>query len=162
MKSTGNLIFPAMLTLLAVTSCEPFEKVSEIPEVSFKSFELFEIDTLGSHIKAGELVFSFIDGDADIGLHSGNTEDTLNFFLVPYEKLDNVYEPIVDADTLKYGIRNDEKLTRVGQNKTIKGEIKLQIYYFLTPPYDTIRYDFYIIDRAGNKSNIESTTDIGF
>jgi len=163
MKSTGNLIFPAMLSLLAVASCEPFEKVSEIPEIGFKSFDLFEIDTLGSRIKAGELVFSFIDGDADIGLFSGSsTEDTLNFFLIPYEKLDAGYEPIEDADTLKYGIRNDEKLTRVGQNKTIKGEIKLQIYYFLTPPYDTIRYDFYIIDRAGNKSNIESTTDIGF
>jgi hypothetical protein len=62
----------------------------------------------------------------------------------------------------EYFISKHEQLNRVGQNKTVKGEIKVQIYYFLAPPYDTIRYDFYIVDRNGNKSNIESTTDIAF
>ena len=163
MKFTGNLIPGVILSFLAVASCEPFEKVSEVPEITFKSFELYEIDTLSMRIKTGELVFSFIDGNADIGVTTGGTQkDTLNLFLIPSQKLNGEYEPIEDVDTLKYGIRDDEKLTRVGQNKTIKGEIKLQIYYFLIPPYDTIRYDFYIKDRAGNQSNMESTSDIGF
>lgn len=154
----------AVTAILLFTACEPLEKVSEIPEIQFKSFTMFEIDTLGFRIKAGELVFDFIDGNADIGIIQGRSgEDTLNLFLFPYMKLDGQYDSI-DAETYgrSYAILNDEHLVRVGQNKTIKGEIKLQIYYFIDPPYDTIRYDFYILDRAGNKSNIESTSDIGF
>jgi len=157
-------ILSAVTAILLYTACEPLEKVSEVPEIQFKSFSLFEIDTLDVRIKAGELVFNFIDGNADIGIIEGrNDEDTLNFFLLPYQKIDGGYDSI-DATTYgrSYGILNDEKMVRIGQNKTIKGEIKLQIFYFLDPPYDTIRYDFYILDRAGNKSNVESTSDIGF
>jgi hypothetical protein len=144
-------------------ACEPLEKVSEIPEIQFKSFIMYEIDTFDSRIKMGELIFSFIDGNADIGIIQGRSDDTLNFFLLPFQKLKGVYDSI-DADTYgrEYSILNDEKLVRTGQNKTIKGEIKLQVFYFTDPPYDTIRYDFYILDRAGNKSNVESTSDIGF
>jgi hypothetical protein len=56
----------------------------------------------------------------------------------------------------------DTPLDRVGQNKTVKGFIRIEMYFFVIPEYDTIRYDFYIVDRALNKSNIESTSDIGF
>ena len=157
-------ILSVATAILLYTACEPLEKVSEVPEIQFKSFTLSEIDTLDVRIKAGELVFSFIDGNADLGIIKGrDDQDTLNFFLLPYQKIDRVYDSI-DATTYgrSYGILNDENMVRIGQNKTIKGEIKLQIFYFIDPPYDTIRYDFYILDRAGNKSNLESTTDIGF
>jgi len=149
---------------MVMISCEPIEKVSDVPEISFKSFTMLEIDSLGFKIKAGELVFSFIDGDADFGIPtSGFAKDTLNLFLIPFEKTDMVYDS-VDKDTYgrTYAVLNDEKLIRIGQNKTIKGEIKVQIYYFIAPPFDTMRYDFYITDRAGHKSNVESTSDIGF
>ncbi len=84
----------------------------------------------------------------------------MNFFLIPSYKSDDIYYPL--TDTLKYQIRYNEKLDREGKNKTIKGEISLMIYYFITPVHDTIRYDFYILDRAGNKSNTATTTDIAF
>jgi len=142
--------------------CEPIEKVSEVPEIAFNSFELYQIDSLGIVIQAGELAFSFVDGDADIGLRIGDS-DTVNLFLVPLEKVAaDVYEMAENADTIKYRILDNEKFTRTGQNKTLKGEIRLQLFYFLPPAADTLRYDFYMVDRAGNKSNIESTTDIGF
>jgi hypothetical protein len=149
--------------LLGFHGCEPFEKVSEIPSITFKDFELYEIDTLSNIIKVGKLTFSFIDGDADLGVdpESVSSNDSINFYLIPFEKSDGQYIQTPD-DTLGYQIRYNEKLDRVGQNKTIKGEISLLIYYFITPPYDTLRYDFYIYDRARNQSNIESTSDIGF
>lgn len=160
-----NTALHIVLILFACTylACEPFEKVSEIPHITFKKFELFEIDTLSNTIKAGELTFDFIDGDADLGGNVQSYEgfDTINFYLIPFEKTGGAYYLIPD-DTLKYQIRYNEKLDREGQNKTIKGEIKLVIYYFIEPAYDTIKYDFYIYDRAGHQSNIESTTDIAF
>jgi hypothetical protein len=72
------------------------------------------------------------------------------------------YYDSVATDPLKYIIRYNEKLNRVGQNKTIKGEIKINIQYFIIPAQDTLRYEFYILDRAGNRSNTAYTSDIGF
>jgi hypothetical protein len=164
MKALKPILLTATTVIMFFAACEPLEKVSEVPEIQFKSFSLVEIDTLDITIKAGELVFDFIDGNADFGIIQGRSgDDTLNLFLLPYQKVDGAYDSI-DAATYgrSYAILNDEHLVRVGQNKTIKGEIKLQIFYFIDPPFDTIRYDFYVLDRAGNKSNVENTTDIGF
>jgi len=162
MKSYIKIIIPVFLSSLFINSCESIEEGNDVPEIKFKSFELYELDTLSSRIKAGELIFSFIDGNANFGVDEESTsKDTLNFFLIPFQKLiDGSYERV--DDTLKYRIRNDEKLTRTGQNKTIKGEIKLQLFYFVTPSYDTLQYEFYIVDRAGNHSNTEKTSNIGF
>jgi len=164
MKSLLAIIPVILVSAMLYTSCEAFEQVSEVPEIHFMRYTPYLADTLDLIINAGELVFSFQDGNADFGLDTiNNPEDTVNFFLNPYQKINGVYDSI-DADVYgrKYAIHNQERLGRTGQNKTIKGEIKLQIYYLLSPPYDTIRYDFYIVDRAGNKSNVESTTDIAF
>jgi hypothetical protein len=165
MKSKYVILPVVLMSLILFSSCEPFEKVSEIPEVHFISYETYLIDTLNFTIKTGELVFSFQDGNADFGINSTifNTDDTINLYLIPFRKLDGAYDPI-DEDLYgrKYAIYNNEKLVRTGQNKTIKGEIKVRIFYFLDPPYDTIRYDFYIVDRAGNESNVDTTPDIAF
>lgn len=159
-----HFLTPAVIcAALVLSTCEPIEKVSNIPEIEFKSFALFEKDTLdGFKLKIGELIFSFIDGNADIGILP-NSQDTMNVFLEPFHKVNMAYEPLnVDTFGRKFTLKNDEALVRIGQNKTIKGEIKLDIVYPIIPPFDTIRYDFYILDRAGNKSNVASTTDISF
>jgi hypothetical protein len=155
-----------------VASCVKTNPVSSVPEINYKTFNLgIVVDTLGNTVKRGELVFSFIDGDADIGIASNPYLDTLdmpieekyNLILTPYEKIDGKYVIIESDSTLPqpyYRIPYDQKLTRVGQNKTIEGEIKLTIDFLIEPEYDTFRYDFYILDRAMHKSNIESTDDI--
>lgn len=158
-----HFLTPAVIcAALVLSTCEPIEKASDVPEIKFMSFTLYNRDTLGFQIKAGEMIFSFIDGNADFGAEQ-NSNDTLNLFLLPFHKVNMAYEPLnVDTFGRKYSVMNDEAMVRVGQNKTVKGEIKLQVYYFVIPSYDTIRYDFYILDRAGNKSNVASTSDISF
>jgi hypothetical protein len=166
-------VLPIVAMILIAYGCVKTEPVSVIPNITFKSFKLLEaVDTsLGNHIIRGVLEFSFVDGDADIGMDTEidtsntNSENNYNLFLIPFQKIDTNYYPIV-LDTLLpkpyYRIAHDIKMDRVGQNKTLKGVITVNIDYYLVPQYDTMRYDFYIIDRAKNKSNIESTTDIGF
>jgi hypothetical protein len=162
MKILHYLTPAVILTALVLSTCEPIDKVSDVPEIKFKSFTLYDKDTLTFQIKVGEIVFSFIDGNADFGVLP-NSQDTLNLFLTPFHKVNMAYEPLnVDTFGRKYAVMNDEALVRIGQNKTVKGEIKLQIYYFVIPPFDTIRYDFYIVDRAGHQSNVASTSDISF
>jgi hypothetical protein len=164
MKIVPGLITAVSAAVLLAVACEPVEKVSDVPEVTFKSFDLLEMDTLDMKIMVGELAFKFIDGNADFGIDEGaQSEDTVNLFLIAYQKVDGVYDSLsMDTYGRKYTVWNNENMVRVGQNKTIRGEIKLDIFYFLTPPFDTIRYGFYITDRAGNRSNIDYTSDIGF
>jgi hypothetical protein len=159
-------IFPFLFIIIIVyASCEPFEDVSDVPEITFKSLGpryTYLYDTLSEwYIPACDLVFDFIDGDADFGSPEG--EHDTNVFILPFKKVDGKYDSVnADIYGRKYIIKDDEKLRRSGQYKTIKGEIKIQILYIIDPPFDTLKYDFYIVDRAGHKSNVESTTDIGF
>jgi hypothetical protein len=165
---TQHSIIPAVIILaLCFTSCEPYDQFSNVPEIHFKSFsQYFYYSTkLERTIEAGDLIFSFQDGNADFGLDTINNKiDTVNLLLIPYQKTDGVYHLLdVDLYGRKFKIYKNDQLNRTDQkNKSIRGEIKVQIEYPLPPPFDTIRYDFYIVDRADNKSNVESTSDIGF
>jgi hypothetical protein len=49
-------------------------------------------------------------------------------------------------------------MERTGQNKILKGDISVIFFYLFYTQEDTIRYDFYIKDRAGNSSNSASTS----
>jgi hypothetical protein len=156
--------------LLIVWACIETEQVSPIPEISFNSFEVSVLyDTsLNQYLPVGILDFDFIDGDADFGIYRDEVdtvawnEDNYNVFLIPYQKIDTSYIAI-ELDQSKpppyYTIWHNEKLDRLGQNKTVKGTITITI--FPLPVYDTIRYDFYITDRARHRSNIESSSDVG-
>lgn len=159
---------------LLIVSCIKTEQVSPIPEITFKKYTLgYELDTsLDNILLIGTLEFSFIDGDADIGIDTATANNSklpdsvrYNIFLFPYEKLDGRYIPIVfDTNVYHppsfYTIKENDKLERSGQYKTIKGEIKLKMND-LPIGYDTIRYEFFIRDRVGNKSNVEVTNNIG-
>jgi hypothetical protein len=122
---------------------------------------------LEQYLLAGRLEFDFIDGDADLGIHSVEidtinvwNEDNYNLFLTPCEKIDTLFYPL-PRDTTNpppwYTIYHDTKLDRVGQNRTIQGTISIIIYDL--PKLDSMCYDFFIRDRAGNNSNIQ-TTDV--
>ena len=73
MKILHYLTPAVILAALVLSACEPIEKVSDVPEIEFKSFTLYEVDTLGFKIKAGELIFHFIDGNADFGVLPNST-----------------------------------------------------------------------------------------
>jgi hypothetical protein len=164
MKALLGILSVMLITMLVSTSCEKLENASEIPAVTFKSFDLYQTydEKLEQYILQGELVFDFIDGDANIGIKD-TASDEQNLFLVPFQKLNNEYDSI-DATLygLNYTILDNEGLHRDGKYTTIRGEIKVKIPYSLVPPFDTLRYDFYLVDRDGNKSNVESTRDIAF
>jgi len=165
-----NLFFLFLMAALFFQACELPESVSSVPAITYKSFVLENYkDSLGNLGKLGTLKFDFIDGDADIGSYVydyDTTEESLekkyNVFLIPFEKLPDGYYDSVKTEPLKYIIRQHEKLDRVGQNKTVKGEIAISIQYSIIPSQDTLRYEFYILDRARNRSNAVYTSDIGF
>ena len=165
-----NIIVVLVIIFMVILACERIEPADPVPEIGFKDLTVDDsYDTIGDEpveIKACELIFSFIDGDGDIGLIEDpyDSIEPKNVFIIPFEKLEGSYYRNDELDTLSFWIKHDEKMERVGQNKTLKGEIKVKFSYFknLISDYDTLKFDFYITDRAENKSNVESTTDVAF
>ncbi len=135
-------------------------KFSEVPLIKFQNLE--KIDNGFGYDDQGVLNFYFEDGDGDIGIE-GNildslaTEDDFNFFIEYYEKQNGKFvrvEPSVTMNArippLSYTIP-----------ESISGTISVQIYINnYASLYDTVKFDFYIIDQAKNKSNIATTGEV--
>ncbi len=124
------------------------------------------------------LIFTFKDGDGDLGLTQSDTFPPYNAVLDPnnnnkslnpyynnlyidyLESIDGIFQYVTapfTTDTLNYSFRF-ESLTPTGRHKAIRGDIEVQ----LSPsPYpdarDTVMYKFFIYDRALHKSNLVET-----
>jgi hypothetical protein len=168
MKKGINIFFVLFSVWVLFYSCRKIQSFPVIPSIEFQRFTIRDTfgTSLGSQRKVGELVFSFVDGDGDIGFQSTTTEtDTIyDLFLTMYEKLSGEFFEVENLEPpLNYHLPYIE---REGQNKTLKGEIQVKIDYFelykVLLNSDTIKFDFFIIDRAFHKSNVETTPEIVF
>jgi hypothetical protein len=109
----------------------------------------------------GVLKFSFIDGDGDIGLKSSDTSAAYKYdlFINYYEKQKGVFK-LMELPDITFNSRIPY-IESNSEDGSVKGEVEIEI--FINNPYskyDTIRFDAYILDRALNKSNIITTTEI--
>jgi len=140
-------------------SCDHLQTYSEIPEIHFKSLS-FDWGT----DKMAILTFSFIDGDGDIGVRTPNDPISKIHYTWYKKSPDMTYEPyqfpkgtIADSSAIPYSsVMNKDE----AQNKTLKGTIQISLFAPDKPQgVDTMRIEFYIVDRASNKSNVEYTPD---
>ena len=154
-----------LIAVLALGSCRKIEQLSPVPHIEFTSFSIFDtLDLLGNSAKGGRLKFYFEDGDGDLGLDAptGNQVDTTNMFFTLLRKTGENMVPAPDNDPLKPSSYRIPYMERLGQNKILKGTISVTFLYtfYETGDFNIIRYDFFIKDRADNKSNIVSTCEI--
>jgi len=165
MKRTGIILIFALILLCG---CPTPKVLPDIPVVEFKSFILEErSNALGSKILTGLLTFDFEDGDGDIGFDalydSMRLPDTVkyNLFLTLHEMENGEYREIDTSELESKPFYRIPPLDREGQNKTLRGEIEVEIEYY-TIDYDTLKYTFHLMDRAYHSSNIDTTTEIIF
>jgi hypothetical protein len=160
----NKIKFPVIIILLLSSiACRKIETLPAIPRIEYRSFTVYDtIDPLGNIAKAGKLKFYFEDGDGNIGLKepSGNLGDSTNLFFSLYRKKGGVMVPAPSNDPLGPSAYRIPYMTRPGQNKILKGTVSVIFLYLFYEPTDTIKYDFYIKDRADNSSNTASTYDI--
>jgi hypothetical protein len=145
----------------SLSSCRKVEQLPPVPLVKFTSFTVFDTITQLGKYKAGRLEFYFEDGDGDLGSilpdQGGTVTETPDLYISLFRKKGGIMVASTDTtDLLSYRIPYME---RPGVNKILKGTISVSIFYFL-PPTDTIKYDFYVTDRASNISNVASTSEI--
>ena len=117
-----------------------------------------------------KMFISFTDGDGDIGFYDGDTlppynyvEDPFNKYyynllLYYFEKDDELDEWIPIDLAVPYYYRVPY-LTPTGQNKSLKGEIEVDITLPINRP-DSVRFEIELIDRALNESERITTPTI--
>jgi hypothetical protein len=159
----NRLIAALAVVVLATPSCMKEEKFSDIPQIAFENFTL-EFDT-GNYATRGYLTISFKDGDGDIGLRTDQKEPPYNpgspyyynYIIDYYEQQNGVFVK-VDLDP-SFNARIPY-LTPSDLNKAIKGFIVDTLGLSPVPVHDTIKFKFFIYDRALHKSNVDSTPPI--
>lgn len=154
-----------ILTAVAIGSCRKIETLSEVPYIEFTSFAVFDtIDNMGNQYQVGRLKFYFEDGDGDMGLEPADfgETDTTNLFFTLFRKVNGVFDSVPDNDPLKPSSYRVPYMERTGQNKLLKGTISVTFFYFFydKADSDTVRYDFYLLDRAKHSSDTISTCEI--
>ena len=152
-----------IVSLFILGSCHKVEQLSAVPHIEYTSFTIFDTtDILGNTSKGGRLKFHFEDGDGDLGLDapSASQTDSTDLFFTLYRKVGGIMVQAPDNDPLKPSAYRIPYLERLGQNKILKGTVSVTFLYLFYSPADTIRYDFYIEDRALNVSNVASTNEI--
>jgi len=158
------ILILVLFSLVIWYSCEPIQTMPARPYIDYTSFTVFDTtDLLGNLVKGGRLKFYFEDGDGDLGLPVPVEDlptDSVNLFLRLYRINDGVTSPAPDDDPLKPPGFRIPFMTRNGQNQILKGNISVDISYLFTTNEDTIKYLFYVKDRAGNISNIDSTSTL--
>ena len=147
-------LFISIVSVITLQSCFEFENYPPEPEITFMEFTF--IDSIGfNHILRGELKFSFVDGDGNIGFGL-DTPVQNTIFIKKYQIINNKSVPIDLAIEPNYAI---QKFSTSGDRKPLKGEIVIKSLDEIPPinPNDTIMYKFYIVDRDYNYSNVDST-----
>jgi hypothetical protein len=162
MRKTRSLSL-VIIIFFCLYSCKKVEQLPAAPHIEFTSFTIFDTtDILGNNSKGGRLKFQFEDGDGDLGLNvpTDTLADSTNLFFTLFRKEGGVMVAAPDNDPLKPSSYRIPYMERLGQNKILKGTISVTFLYLFYSPSDTIRYDFYIKDRALNESNVASTSEI--
>ena len=165
-KKIFHLLCMLGFCVWCLESCNPPESYSKIPEIRYKSLQI--VDKMHPDLgifKNAVLTFSFIDGDGDIG--DPNVKNAVSrIHYTWYQKLiDGTYKPhqsVSGAITDSTAIPYDQVMDRSeAQNKFLKGfiEITLEAPTNIPQGVDTMRIEFFIFDRARNKSNVEYTPD---
>ena len=140
-----------------LAGCEKAEEFSEVPQIKFKDFT-FNIESInGFENQVGFLSFEFVDGNGDLGFIENS--DTIvgaeipDIFIYEYKKQNDKF---IITDTLNYLL---PYFSEGVYRKYIRGDMEIKIY-LINQASDTIRYDFQIMDRNYQMSNLESTPEL--
>ena len=158
-------LFIIFASILLWFSCRKPEKYSNIPQISFIEIPVKDTIIFSNHLKRHILTYSLIDGDGDIGFKEGDTLTPFNINSAYYNNLIIDMYKIVDGYTIKvdtpeirtyYRFRT-KYIEPIGQNKTVKCTIYVNLDFDIPSSWDSVRFDFYMYDRALNKSNVTTT-----
>lgn len=166
-KTIGLTGIKMVLFLSLMVSLEFCRKPEEFPiEPAIEFVKFTKIASGNSIDDKGILTISFTDGDGDIGLSESDTLppfDTAsvyyyNFFIDYFEKKNGTFTKV----DLPFSINSRiPVLNTSGSTKPLKGTIDIELFINnILSPFDTIRFECSICDRALHMSNKVVSSEI--
>lgn len=156
--------------LIAVMSCtiDDGTDLPEEPRISWKEWEL-EQDSIDGQLRQFIYVtFEYEDGNGDVGVRNfeENTDSIPDLYVDYFELREGKFTKIpacIGCDTLAYTYFMPN-LTPTGNNKAIRGEMRIKINARDVPrdTLKTVQYKIYLFDRARNRSNIITSPEIEY
>lgn len=151
MNSMRTYLFLFFIICAGSFACTPDPVFPEEPIITFKEYQYNGSDTL-------KVVFSFTDGDGDIGVvPTGNDSNmVLTLYYKAPDGLFHVARPgISTVDSIYYTYRIPE---------LVEGQSGLEgdIYLVVNPQfmiYDTIQFNAFLLDQSHNKSAVVRTPE---
>lgn len=149
---------PFILICFFFIACNKLETYDDRPIITESSYSLLQNDA-GVDTSL-VLKFTFTDGDGNVGL---STNDTIapydaNVMIDYYEKIDGVFTKIIipgTTDTLNFNSR----IKAFGSGNPTKAEVEVKVNISVVLA-DTVKFDYYILDKDLNKSNTVTTGTI--
>jgi len=149
----SSIVFVILLQACNKPKVYPVE-----PVIEFKNFAAMN--------DSGRIIFSFTDGDGDLGLTDSETEPPYdnNIRVKYFEKVNGVWvQPSAGGLPVNFDCRTQVH-TPAGKNKALKGEMIVYLvpyyYNFTSTESDTIKYEIQMVDRALHVSNVVESGEI--
>lgn len=151
-----------MLVVVGLSSCLKQQNFPNRPNLEFIGIlaATQPADSLGA------IRFSFTDGDGDLGLDVGDTLNEFgpnqpyyyNLFVRYFDKRNGVFVEYIPPEPL-FNARF-KRLSSEGGSGALEGEMDYGFAGRPGSPFDTIRYEIYIVDRSLQHSDTIVTPDI--
>lgn len=157
-----GIISTFLIGVMFFSSCQKSSNTSTIPSISFKSFQ-------STSISSGNLQINFTDGDGDIGYPQQNTSAPPNLWVkfLYYDYTSKQFIGVASPGNPStfdsvYFIYTVPYITPPGKDKSLNGTIQVAMSTWYANPYSTtdslqVQFKVWLIDRAGNKSNVITT-----
>ena len=149
-------LFGTIIISVMVFSCIKKKQYTTEPVIEFKDFIPYTDES-------GDLQVLFNDGDGDIGV--GENDTTLSLFTTYYyyDTITFKYRAFLKTspnDTLRSNYIVKAK-SDAYKGKPISGEISVRLQQFRhSKKIKKIKYVIYLIDKAGNKSNVITSPEL--
>jgi len=167
----GKAFLVSIFVLLLVFSCKKPVVLPPEPAIEFVSIRTIDtIDNpeLGNPVVYNKVKFKLVDGDGDIGNEEDNDNSTTlnNTFFKLLRKQNGLFQEYkiisLTGDTIPIEYRIPVVPISGGQNKTLNAHVFILIegINLKKLPFDTLKYEIYVKDRAGNISNTIETEEV--
>ncbi len=151
-------IFILCIIMAGFIACNKIEQYDERPIITLSSYELLKNES--GFDTSLLLKFTFTDGDGNVGLsdRDDNPPFDNNVIVDYFEKQDGLFTKILipgSTDTLNFNSR----IKSFGNGTSTKAEVSININIAVVIA-DTVRFDYFILDKDLNKSNTVTTGQI--
>lgn len=153
-----------LLTAVGATGCLEREEFPIEPRLEYIGTVLNQ-NMVSQADSIGFVRFRFTDGDGDLGLNTNDTAGSFapgqlyyhNLFVRYFEKQNGAYVEFVPVFPFHSRFKS---LTPAGGDKSLQGIMDVGVFARPGSPWDTVRYEIFIVDRALNHSDTIVTEDI--